>query len=116
MSNFGFLSILQDSVAVILYNKTTDKLVFVKQFRPAVMMSSIYNYKNEKREKPFRTDGYTLELCAGIIDKEGLNVHQIAKEEILEEVGFDVDANDIRMITSYRVHQVFKICITNVVQ
>lgn len=94
-----------DSVAIILYNKSNDKLVFVKQFRPAVMMSSLYNYKNEKREKPYRSDGYTLELCAGIIDKEGLNTHQIAKEEILEEVGYDLDPNDIRMITSYRVHQ-----------
>lgn len=94
-----------DSVAVILYNKSNGKLVFVKQFRPAVMMSSIYNYKNEKREKPFRCDGYTLELCAGIVDKEGKNVHEIAREEILEEVGYDVDAKDIRMITSYRVHQ-----------
>lgn len=46
-----------DSVAIILYNKTTDKLMFVKQFRPAVMMSSIYNEKMEKRDKPYRSDG-----------------------------------------------------------
>ena len=68
------------------------------------MMSSIYNYKMEKREKPLRSDGYTLELCAGIVDKDK-DLNQIAKEEILEEVGFDIDAKDVQMITSYRVHQ-----------
>ena len=52
-----------DSVAVILYNKTTNKLVFVKQFRPAVMMSSIYSSTGEKREKPLKSDGYTLVRC-----------------------------------------------------
>lgn len=95
-----------DSVATILYRTDTKKLVFVKQFRPAVKMSSIYNYRLEKREKPFRSDGYTIELCAGIIDKEGKNIYEIAKEEILEEVGFDIDSTkDIQLITSYRVHQ-----------
>lgn len=52
--------VAHDSVAIILYRKDTKKLVFVKQFRPAVMMSSIYNHRLEKREKPYRSDGYTL--------------------------------------------------------
>lgn len=54
----GFLA--HDSVAIILFNKTTNKLVFVKQFRPAVMMSSIYDNNGEKRKKPLKSDGYTL--------------------------------------------------------
>lgn len=57
------------------------------------MYSSFFNLKHS-------------ELCAGIIDKEGKSIHQIAKEEILEEVGFDLDAEkDIELINSYRVHQ-----------
>jgi len=93
-----------DSVAIILYNKTTNKMVFVKQFRPAVAMSSVFNHKMEKRENPLRSDGYTLELCAGIVDKEGKDIYQIAKEEILEEVGFDIDVKNLRLINSYRAH------------
>ena len=54
-----------DSVVVILYNKTTEKLVFVKQFRPAVMMSSIYSSTGAKREEPLKSDGYTLVRFVG---------------------------------------------------
>ncbi len=75
-----------DSVAVLLYEKERDLFILVKQFRPAVYMHD--------------SDGYTYELCAGIVDKEKPLV-QIAKEEIEEECGYDVPAERIERITSF---------------
>ncbi len=78
-----------DSVAVLLYHVEKEAFVLVKQLRITTML-------NAQEEN----DGYTYELCAGIVDKE-LTLAQIAKEEILEECGYDVPLQKIRRITSY---------------
>lgn len=44
--------------------------------------------------------GLTYELCAGVVDSEN-SYEQIAKEEILEECGYNVPLNCIEKITSY---------------
>ncbi len=75
-----------DSVAIMIYHKQKDAFVLVKQFRPAVYM------KNH--------DGFTYELCAGLVDKDKSLV-QIAKEEILEECGYDVSLESIQEITEF---------------
>ena len=77
---------VHDSVAILLFHKEKNAFVLVKQFRPAVYM------KNR--------DGFTYELCAGLVDKDKFLV-QIAKEEILEECGFDVPPESIREITEF---------------
>jgi len=76
-----------DSVAILLYHKEKNSFVLVKQFRPPVYVND-NNY-------PF-----TYELCAGIIDKN-FSLKQIAKEEIDEECGYDVDVKNITKITSF---------------
>lgn len=75
-----------DSVAILIYHQEKDAFVLVKQFRPAVYLN------NE--------NGMTVELCAGIVDKE-LSLEQIAKEEIDEECGYDVPLEKIERITSF---------------
>jgi UDP-sugar diphosphatase len=75
-----------DSVAVLIYHKEKDSFVLVRQFRPAVYL------KNK--------DGYTVELCAGLVDKDK-SLIQITKEEILEECGYDVELKSIEKITSF---------------
>ncbi len=75
-----------DSVAVLLYHTQKEAFILVKQFRPPVYLKN--------------NDGFTYELCAGIVDKE-LSLAQIASEEIEEECGYDVSAEDVRAITSY---------------
>ena len=77
-----------DSVAILIYNQDSDSFVCVKQFRPAV-------YMQDKA-----TNGVTLELCAGILDKD-LSLEEIASEEIYEECGFAVEASRLRKITSF---------------
>ena len=80
------LAQVHDSVAVLIYHKGRDAFVLVKQFRPPVYL------KNE--------EGFTHELCAGIVDKE-LSLVEIAQEEILEETGYAVPPDRIKKITSY---------------
>jgi UDP-sugar diphosphatase len=75
-----------DSVAVLIYHKTKDAFVLVKQFRPAVYLKN--------------SDGYTYELCAGIVDKD-CSLIQIIKEEIFEECGYEVELKDIEQICEF---------------
>ena len=75
-----------DSVAILIYHREKDAFVLVEQFRPAVYLNN--------------GDGVTIELCAGIVDKD-LSLVQIAQEEIEEECGFDVPLETIEKITSF---------------
>jgi len=75
-----------DSVAILLYREDSNEFILVKQFRPAIYL------QNE--------DGFTYELCAGIVDKDK-SLKEIAKEEILEECGYDIDLDRIEKITSF---------------
>ena len=73
-----------NSVAILIYHKEKDVFILVKQFRPPVY------HRNG--------DGMTIELCAGLIDKDK-SLEQIAKEEIEEECGFSVPLDKIERIT-----------------
>ncbi len=73
-----------DSVAILIYHKEHNSFVLVKQFRPAVYMGN--------------GDGLTVELCAGIVDKD-LSLVKIASEEITEECGYLVPIEQIERIT-----------------
>jgi len=75
-----------DSVAILIYHREHDTFVLVRQFRPAVYLNN--------------QDGVTVELCAGLVDKQ-LTLSQIAKEEIEEECGFDVPVERLERITSF---------------
>lgn len=46
------------------------------------------------------SEGLTYELCAGIVDKSS-SLQQIAKEELLEEMGYDVPLESIQKVTGY---------------
>lgn len=45
--------------------------------------------------------GLTIELCAGIIDKNKSLV-EIAREEVIEECGYDVPLDSIQEIQTFR--------------
>lgn len=77
---------VHDSVAILLFHAERHSLVVVRQFRPPVHLKN--------------GDGYTYELCAGIVDKDKSLV-EIAQEEILEECGFSVPVEKIEKITSF---------------
>ena len=75
-----------DSVAILIYHTQKDAFILVQQFRPAVYINN--------------HDGLTVELCAGIVDKD-LSLEQIAREEIEEECGYAVPLEKIEKITSF---------------
>ena len=75
-----------NSVAILIYHTEKNSFILVKQFRPAVYLNN--------------NDGMTIELCAGIVDKN-LSLAQIAMEEIEEECGYKVKLEDIEKITSF---------------
>ena len=74
-----------NSVSILIYNKDLDSLILVKQFRLPVYLKN--------------NDGFTYELCAGLCDKDKSNI-EIAKEEVLEECGYDVEVERLKKITS----------------
>ncbi|MCK5853991.1 MAG: NUDIX domain-containing protein [Sulfurovaceae bacterium] len=74
-----------DSVAILIYHKEHHSFILVKQFRPAVYMGGTQ-------------DGMTIELCAGIVDKN-LTLNEIAMEEIEEECGYAVPLESIERVT-----------------
>ena len=75
-----------DSVAILIYHKEKKSFVLVKQFRPAVYVNN--------------HEGMSVELCAGIVDKE-MSLQQIAQEEIEEECGYAVPLEKVEKITSF---------------
>jgi len=79
--------ITHSSVSILLYHKQKDAFVLVKQLRPAVLNAN-------------KKDGFMYEMCAGIIDKDASDV-QIAKEEVLEECGYDIPVENLKKVTSF---------------
>lgn len=53
-------------------------------------------------QRPPASMGVTYELCAGLVDKPDLSLEEIARQEVLEECGYDVPASRLKRITSYR--------------
>lgn len=91
-----------DSVAILIFNVDLQSIVFVKQFRPAVYMTTLE--KEQKQQGTSITDtkldvnrGITLELCAGIIDREE-PPETIAAAEVFEETGYKVEPKKLQFI------------------
>ncbi|KAH8306199.1 hypothetical protein KR018_003816, partial [Drosophila ironensis] len=98
-----------DGVVVVLFNKSSQKLVFVRQFRGAVYqgiyMSGRFDTKVPKGDadlKKFPPElGITMELCGGSVDKN-MSLADIAREEVLEECGYKVPVESLQRIFDYR--------------
>jgi UDP-sugar diphosphatase len=74
-----------NSVATLIYHRDKEAFILVKQFR-----APVYHRHGG--------DGMTVEVCAGLIDKDKPLV-EIAKEEIEEECGYLVSTESIERIT-----------------
>jgi len=74
-----------DSVAILLYEKDTDSLLFTNQFRYPTIKGS---------------NGWLLELTAGSIETGDDPIERV-KKEVEEEIGYKV--NDIAFINSFFV-------------
>jgi len=95
-------SLQHDSVAVLIFNASSQSFVMVKQFRPAVYMKVLDEMKKKGIGHEIKAvDGVTCELCAGIVDREEPPI-SIAAAEVLEETGYRVDVENLQLINIAR--------------
>jgi len=102
------LALSHDHVAIVLFHREKNALLFVKQFRPAIFVGRIRRLPENKNKLFNDVDwscypvslGETIELCAGIVDKD-LPLADVAREEIMEECGYSVNVDSIRQISGY---------------
>ncbi|XP_063601204.1 uridine diphosphate glucose pyrophosphatase NUDT14-like [Penaeus indicus] len=96
---------LHESVSIIIFNTDRKKLVLVKQFRPAVYYGGIPREERKlgstDTSKYPGSAGLTIELCAGIVDKTK-DLAQTAKEEVLEECGYEAPLESFEKVLKYR--------------
>ncbi|VUZ49805.1 unnamed protein product [Hymenolepis diminuta] len=85
-------------VSILIYNQDRKSLVLVKQLRPVVYYVQLQNISNG--DNPPEDFGYTLELCAGIVDKPDLSLEEIAAAEVHEECGYRVDPSRLNKFST----------------
>lgn len=78
-----------DSAHAMVYNKTTDEILLVKQVRIPVLVNNP------------GTNGQVYEACAGLVDKD-IPINEIVREEILEELGYDIPVEKIEFIKTLK--------------
>lgn len=76
-----------DSVGILLYHEENKSLLLLKHARPCAILA----------------DGITqnYELCAGLVDKRGKTLKEIAQEEILEECGYQIPTHRLELIQTF---------------
>jgi len=95
-----------DSVAILIFNKSRNVFVCVEQFRPSVYISRVRQEKNIDASPGSEWDyncgslGLTLELCAGIMDKNKTQ-EETAVEEVFEECGYKISSENLELIQRY---------------
>ncbi|KAM3172493.1 hypothetical protein ACTXT7_014404 [Hymenolepis weldensis] len=85
-------------VSILIYNRDRRSLVLVRQLRPVVYYVQLQNISNG--DNPPEDLGYTLELCAGIVDKPDLCLKEIAAAEVHEECGYRVDPSRLKKFST----------------
>ncbi|CAJ0582233.1 unnamed protein product, partial [Mesorhabditis spiculigera] len=93
------------SVAILLYHTGLQKFLVVRQFRPPIFVNRVRKMAenhgkslSEIQWEDYDAElGYTVELCAGMVDKDK-SLEQIASEEIMEECGFSAKAEELLKI------------------
>ena len=93
------------SVFILIRNTDQDTFVLVKQFRASIYASKYFNQHSRtvgplSHEKLETTEGISLELCAGLVDKTGKTIEECAAEEVLEETGYSVKSSDLIRVSS----------------
>lgn len=71
-----------DAVSVFLLNEY-EEVLLVRQYRPALMME-------------------TMEIPAGVLDKEGESAEQCAAREVQEESGITIDSGSLKKTLQYK--------------
>ena len=86
---------IENWLKVLIFNTDTNSFILVRQFRLPV-----YVHKEQQGEKVTGSDGLTLEVCAGIVDKD-MSYIEHAVAEVSEETGYRVTADRLELINCY---------------
>jgi UDP-sugar diphosphatase len=79
-----------NAVSILVNNIETKELIFVQQVRIPV-------YLHDDSQ-----NGVTTELCAGLVDKDGLSLKEIAIEEMEEEIGYTTTQDNMKKIKTVK--------------
>ncbi|XP_060645752.1 uridine diphosphate glucose pyrophosphatase NUDT14-like [Drosophila nasuta] len=96
-----------NGVMVVLFNVSRQKLIYVRQFRPAVYHGLITGNSFEMPKGCIDLVKYppeiavTLEPCAGVAEINK-SPQESARVEVLEECGYDVPTESLQLIYQYR--------------
>nr|XP_033338370.1 uridine diphosphate glucose pyrophosphatase NUDT14-like [Megalopta genalis] len=92
---------VHDGVSILIFNTSRKKLVFVRQFRPAYFYTTLPETRGliDLEKYPPKL-GLTLEICAGIVDKDKSLV-EIVRDELKEECGYEAPAETIKLINTF---------------
>ncbi len=71
-----------DAIAVLLFDRDDRSVVLVEQFRPPTLIA-------HRRDDPVSTNGWIVELVAGMIDG-GETAEEAAIREVFEETGYRI--------------------------
>jgi ADP-ribose pyrophosphatase len=71
-----------DAIAVLLFDEAARAVVLIEQFRAPTLIA-------RRRDDPASTDGWIIELVAGMID-QGETAEQAAVREVFEETGYRI--------------------------
>lgn len=92
------------SVAILLYHTQMNAFLLVRQFRPPVYANLLQEWPDNEATHPTPPpleEAFVFELCAGLVDKPGLSLREIASEEVMEETGYSVPATELRQVASF---------------
>ncbi|CAB0031989.1 unnamed protein product [Trichogramma brassicae] len=95
------LALCDDGVMIVTFNRSSRKLVLVKQFRPAVYLNRMPKGAEVDFEKYPAKLGVTIELCGGTVDKNK-TLAEIAQDELKEECGYEAPLSAFEYITTTR--------------
>ncbi|KAK9876509.1 hypothetical protein WA026_013883 [Henosepilachna vigintioctopunctata] len=96
-----------DAVAIIIFNTSSNKLVALKKFEPAVYLTSI---SKEDRQSTIidmlkypENLGIVIELCGGNLrgNDEG-HILEVAQISIYESTGYNVPRESIEFVSSFK--------------
>lgn len=98
------LLIIEDTIAVLVYNLSRNSLLFLKQFRPAVYYGSVpeNDRKDTINTKKYPPEmGITIELCSAVVTNTQSVIEDV-KQAVMTTFGYDIPATNIQKMASYR--------------
>jgi len=109
-----------DSTGCLVYHKQRNSFVLISQFRAPVYYHAVLEQQDVSRSSAQQkkqqqqseqtnvvplceeaTLGLSLEFPAGLSDKDGLDIKNICREELIEEIGYSVPLEQLQFVNSY---------------